>query len=79
MQSLSLHNKQTNEQRRKIKVFKLSILDSRLVGKHAIEPVWIQVQQRDCRRDLRVEADTGEMQRTEHGSICSFRRPDQGL
>ena len=22
---------------------------------------------------------TGEMQRTEHGSICSFRRPDQGL
>ena len=37
------------------------------------------LQQRDYRHDLRAEADTEEMQRTEHGPICSFRRPDQGL
>ena len=47
--------------------------------KHAREPVWVQVQERDRRHDLRAEADTGEMQWTEHGYICSFRRPDQGL
>ena len=34
---------------------------------------------RDQRHDLCAEADTGEMQRTEHGSICSFHRPNQGL
>ena len=45
----------------------------------ARKPVWVQVQQRDRRHDLRAEADTGEMQRTLHGSICSFCRPDHGL
>ena len=38
-----------------------------------------QVQQRDRKHDLRAEADTTKMQRAEHRSICSFRRPDQGL
>ena len=35
--------------------------------------------QRNRRHDLRAEADTGEMQRTEHRSICSFLRSDQGF
>ena len=48
-------------------------------GKHARKPVWIQFQQMGDRHDLRAKADSGEMQRTEHGSICSFRRLDQGL
>ena len=48
-------------------------------GKHARKPVLIQVQQRDRRHELRAEAITEEMQRTKHGSICSFRRPDQGI
>ena len=48
-------------------------------GKHARKPVWVRVQQRDRRHDLCAEADTGEMQRTEYRSICSFHRPDQGL
>ena len=43
------------------------------------KPVQVQVQQRDHRHDLRAEADTGEMQGTEHGSIRSFCRPDQSL
>ena len=60
-------------------------LDSRLAeqahpddstGKHARKPVWVQVQQTDRRNDLRAEADTGKTQRTEHRSLCSFRRPD---
>ena len=34
---------------------------------------------RGTRHDLRAEADKGELQRTEHGSLCSSRRPDQGL
>ena len=38
--------------------------------------MWVQVRQKDRRLDLRAEADTGEMQRTEHGSIWSFRGPD---
>ena len=29
--------------------------------------------------DLTKAANTGEIQGTKHGSICSFRRPDQGL
>ena len=45
----------------------------------ARKPVWVQAQQRDRTHDLRAESDTGEMQRTEHGSMCSFRRPDKGL
>ena len=49
------------------------------VEKHARKPVWVQVQQRDHRHDLHAEADTGEMQKTEHQSICSFHRPDQGI
>ena len=48
-------------------------------GKHARKPVLIQVQQRDRRHELRAEAITEEMKRTKHGSICSFRRPDQGI
>ena len=48
-------------------------------GKHARKPVWVQVQQRDRRHDIRAEANTGEMQGTDRWSICSFRRPDQGL
>ena len=48
-------------------------------GKHAKKPVCVQVQQRDVRHDLRAEADSGEVQRTEHGSLCSFCRPDNGL
>ena len=43
------------------------------------KPVQVQVQQRDHRHDLRAEADTGEMQGTEHGSIRSFHRLDQGF
>ena len=43
------------------------------------KPVWIQVEQSHRRHNFRAEADTREMQRTEHGSICSFRRPDRGL
>ena len=43
------------------------------------KPVWIQVEQSHRRHNFRAEADTREMQRTEHGSICSCRRPDQGL
>ena len=35
--------------------------------------------QRNRRHDLRAEADTGEMQRTEHRSICSFLGSDQGF
>ena len=31
------------------------------------------------RSAIGAETDTGEMQRTEHRSICSFRRPDKGL
>ena len=46
-------------------------------GKHARKPLWVQ--QRDHRHDLCAEADTGEMQKTEYGSVCSFRRPGQGL
>ena len=34
---------------------------------------------RSKRHDLRGDADTGEMQGTEHGRICSFCRLDQGL
>ena len=45
-------------------------------GKQAKKPVWIQVQERDDRHDLRAQADSEEMQRTEHGSVCSFRRPN---
>ena len=41
-------------------------------GKHARKPVWVQVQQRDCRLDIRAVADTGEMQRIEHRSIRSI-------
>ena len=43
-------------------------------GKHARKPVKGQVQQRDDRHGLRAEADSGEMQRTEYGYICSFDR-----
>ena len=50
-----------------------------IAQENARKPVLVTVQRRDRRHDLRAEADTGEMQRTEHGSICSFRRPDQGL
>ena len=32
--------------------------------------MWVQVQQRDCRHDLCAEANTGEMQRAGHRSIC---------
>ena len=42
------------------------------------KPVWVQVQQRDRKHDLRAEADTGKMHGTEDRSICSFRRPYQG-
>ena len=48
-------------------------------GKQARKPVWVQVQQRGDKHDLRAEGDSGEMQRTKHGSTCSFRRLDQGL
>ena len=41
-------------------------------GKHARKPVWVQVQQRDSRHDLHAEADTEEIQRTEHSFICAF-------
>ena len=37
-------------------------------GKHARKLVWVQVLQRDDRHDLRTEADSGEMQGTEHGA-----------
>ena len=37
--------------------------------KHCRKPVWVQVQQRNRIHDLRAEADTGEMQRTEHRYI----------
>ena len=47
--------------------------------KRAREPAWIQVQKRDHRHDLDAKADTGEMQRAEHGCMCGFHRPDQGL
>ena len=48
-------------------------------GEHARKTVWVEAQQRDSRRDLRAEADTGEIQRTEHGSIRSFLKPDRGF
>ena len=51
------------------------ILLNRLIPTIAQE----NIQQSDSRYDLCTEADTGEMQRIEHGPICSFRRPDQGL
>ena len=41
-------------------------------GKHARKPVWVQVQQRDRRHDLRAEADTGEKQRTEHAALIDL-------
>ena len=34
--------------------------------------MWVQVQQRDHRHDLRAEMDTGEMQITEHGLYAAF-------
>ena len=40
--------------------------------KHFRKPLWVQIQHRDDRHDLRAVADSGQMQRMEHGPICSF-------
>ena len=45
-------------------------------NKQKKKPMWIQVQQRVDRHDLCAQADSEEMQRTEHGSVCSFHRPN---